>query len=70
MTSQLIRFCEIIAWSSLVFGSLRFLVVFTSAMVKPEDATSEKTKRRAEVLWSSTVMVFIASAWFCAGVWR
>jgi len=69
MTSQLIRFCEIIAWSSLVFGSLRFLVVFTSAMLNPADATSEKMKRRAEVLLSSTVMVFIASAWFCAEVW-
>jgi hypothetical protein len=66
MTDQLLRFADLIAWSTLAFVALRVLLLFGITMFEPHtnDATIE---RRATLLARSTWLVFLAASWLCAG---
>lgn len=66
MTEQLHRFADIIAWAALAFAALRIIVTVALTMVEPY--TNEVVmQRRGAFLVRSTVLLFIAAAWLCAG---
>lgn len=67
MTDQLLRFANIIAWATLAFAALRIIVLVALTVVEPytNDATMQ---RRATFLVRNTLLLFVAAAWLCAGM--